>query len=219
MPVPRIGRPELPEYMTWEELERLPEDVAGQIELWDGHVVWVRRGPFEHQQYTGLLWTALRRCAGREMATNTDSDHCWQVGMETNVFLRPNGKSDFVTPDFLVFRCLESDYQDIRADDVALAGEVLSPSNTQTDIEAKKARYAGSGIPWYWEVRLARDPRGIASVRAYGLETAPGRLPEGVRPLRPANYIVAAEWFPGRSSGIDIDHPFPIHIPWSELEY
>ncbi|MCP2289984.1 hypothetical protein [Nocardia amikacinitolerans] len=85
--------------------------------------------------------------------------------------------------------------------------------------QAKKARYAGSGIPWYWEVRLARDPRGIASIRAYVLETAPGQLPEGVRPLRRTNYIVAGEWIPGETDGIDIDHPFPIHIPWSELEY
>ncbi|MBO0852733.1 MAG: Uma2 family endonuclease [Nocardia sp.] len=205
--------------MTWEQLEQLPPEISGQIELWDGRVVWVRRGLFEHQQYTGLLWTALRRCAGREMTDNPGPDRCWQVGMETNVFLRPQGKSDFVTPDFLVFRCLESDYQDIRADDVVLAGEVLSPSNTQTDIEAKKARYAGGGIPWYWEVRLARDPRGIASIRAYVLETAPGRLPPGVHPLRRANYVVAAEWFPDRTDGIDIDHPFPIRISWDELDY
>ncbi|MEV5839732.1 Uma2 family endonuclease [Nocardia sp. NPDC052112] len=219
MPTPQIDRPELPEYMTWEELERLPEELAGQIELWEGRVVWVRRGPFEHQQYTGLLWTTLRRCAGRAASGDPDSDECWQVGMETNVFLQPTEKSDFVTPDFLIFHCLDSDYQDIHAADVVLVGEVLSPSNTQTDIEAKKARYANSGIPWYWEVRLARDPRGIASIRAYGLEVATGELPEGVRPLRRANYIVAAEWFPGESMGIDIDHPFPIHIPWAELEY
>lgn len=47
-------QPELPEYMTWEELEVLPDEVAAQIELWDGRVVWLRRGPGEHQ-------TAMRR--------------------------------------------------------------------------------------------------------------------------------------------------------------
>lgn len=219
MSTPRIEHPELPEYMTWEQLEQLPEEIAAQIELWDGRVVWARRGPFEHQQYTGLLWTALRRRAARAMSGNSDSDRCWQVGMESNVFLQSDRKSDFVTPDFLIFRCLEADYQDIIATDVVLAGEVLSPSNTPTDIEAKKARYAKSGIPWYWEVRLARDPRAIASIRAYGLETVSGQLPEGVRPLRRSNYIVAAEWFPGETDGIDIDHPFPIHVPWSEVEY
>ncbi|MEV6322087.1 Uma2 family endonuclease [Nocardia sp. NPDC051787] len=217
MSTPRVDRPELPEYMTWEELERLPEDIASQIELWDGRVVWVRRGPFEHQQYTGLFWTALRRCVQQTMSGQPEQ--CWQVGMETNVFLRADEKSDFVTPDFLVFRCLESDYQDIRASDVLIAGEVLSPSNTQRDIEAKKARYADGGIPWYWEVRLARDPRGIDIVRAYALETGHGRLPAGVRPLHPTNYILADEWTPATTDGITIDFPFPIHIPWSDLAY
>ncbi|WP_036504958.1 MULTISPECIES: hypothetical protein [Nocardia] len=36
MVLPGIDRPDLPEYMTWEELERLPADVADQIELWEG---------------------------------------------------------------------------------------------------------------------------------------------------------------------------------------
>lgn len=217
MSTPPIERPDLPEYMTREELERLPEDLASQIELWDGRVVWVRGGPAEHQDYTNLMWASLRRAAQRQMEERTDS--CWRVSTETNVFLGQSGKSDFVTPDFLVYRCLETEFQDIRSADVLLAGEVLSPPNTQTDIEAKKARYASSGIPWYWEVRLARDPRGIASVRAYGLAINHAQLPEGVRPLRRANYLVAAEWFPGETSGIDFEHPFPIHIPWTELEF
>jgi len=33
MSLPQIGRPDLPEYMTWEELEQLPEEIAAQIEL------------------------------------------------------------------------------------------------------------------------------------------------------------------------------------------
>ncbi|MGW5752231.1 hypothetical protein [Nocardia rhamnosiphila] len=28
---PRIEKPDLPEYMTWEEPERLPEEVVGEI--------------------------------------------------------------------------------------------------------------------------------------------------------------------------------------------
>ncbi|MGI5219889.1 hypothetical protein [Nocardia sp. CA-290969] len=38
-------RPDLPESMTWEELDQLPEEIAAQIELWEGRVVWVRRRP------------------------------------------------------------------------------------------------------------------------------------------------------------------------------
>ncbi|MGV9678903.1 Uma2 family endonuclease [Nocardia sp. NPDC003482] len=215
MSTPHVERPDLPEQMTWEELEALPEEIAGQIELWEGRVVWVRRGPAEHQDATNLLWQALRRCAREDMAHN--AERCWRVSTETNVFFGATGKSDFVTPDFLVYRCLDQPYQDIRATDVYLAGEVLSPSNTPRDIESKKARYAGAGIPWYWEVLLGTDQL-TDIVRAYALETGHGRLPDGVSPLRPANYVIAGEWIAAETDGIAFEHPFPIGIPWSELE-
>ncbi len=217
MTVPRIERPDLPEYMTWEELDQLPEEIANQIELWDGRVVWVRRGPAEHQMFTVRMRNAIEQSARK--STTDRPETCWRVNLETNVFLGASGKSNFLTPDFMVHRCLESPYQDVRAADVLLVGEVLSPSNTPSDIEAKKSRYASAGIPWYWEVILARTKSAIAVVRAYALETEHGRLPQGVRPLRQANYLVAGEWVPADADGIHIDFPFPISIPWSELEY
>ncbi|WP_280272170.1 Uma2 family endonuclease [Nocardia wallacei] len=217
MPIPDVDRPDLPEYMTWDELERLPEEIAGQIELWEGRVVWVRRGPAEHQDYSVEFRNALRRCAREDMSHNLE--HCWRVTTETNIFFGKAGKSDFVTPDFLVYRCLEEEYQDIRADEVFVVGEVLSPSNTERDIEAKKARYADAGIPWYWEVLLGRGPRRITTVRAYALETGHGRLPAGVSPLHKANYVITGEWASAQSDGITFDFPFPIRIPWSELEF
>ncbi|MFD6388821.1 Uma2 family endonuclease [Nocardia sp. NPDC060259] len=217
MASPSPERPDLPEFMTWEELEQLPEEIAAQIELWEGRVVWVRRGPAEHQEFTNLLWAALRRCA-REAVT-TDPERCWRVHTETNIFFGRTGKSDFATPDFLVRPCVDAPYQDIRADDVLLVGEVLSPSNSPADMEEKKARYAGAGIPWYWEVTLERAHSAIASVRAYALETTHGNLPPGVRPLHPANYILAGMWSPKKSDGIVMALPFLIDIAWGELEF
>jgi hypothetical protein len=123
MSIPPVQRPDLPEYMTWEELELLPEEIAEQIELWAGRVVWVRRGPSEHQVFVGRLWTALERCARKDVSDHPQ--HCWRVGFETNVFLGRTGKSDFLTPDFLIHRCLESPYQDVRGDHVLLVGEPL----------------------------------------------------------------------------------------------
>ncbi|MFI9506282.1 Uma2 family endonuclease [Nocardia sp. NPDC052566] len=217
MASPRIERPDLPEHMTWEELEQLPDEIAGQIELWDGRVVWVWRGPAEHQEFTNLLWSGLRRCAREHMSA--DPEQCWRVHTETNIFFGTSGKSDFVTPDFLVHRCLPAPYQDVRADDVLLVGEVLSPSNTQTDIDEKKARYAKAGIPWYWEVALEREKSAIAMVRAFALEATHGELPAGVHPLYPANYLLIGKWTPRNTPSIDIDFPFPITIPWTELEF
>lgn len=217
MPRPSIGYSDLPEYMTWEELEQLPVEIAEQIELWDGRVVWVRRGPAEHQEFTNLLWSELRRCARHEMGRGPEL--CWRVHTETNVFFGRSGKSDFVTPDFLVARCLAEPYQDLRADDVLLAGEVLSPSNTRNDMDEKKSRYAKAGIPWYWEVTLAPEKSAIETVRAFVLETTHGRLPEGVHPLYPANYLLAGKWSPRDSERISIGFPFSIDIPWSALAF
>ncbi|MBH0777611.1 Uma2 family endonuclease [Nocardia sp. NEAU-351] len=203
--------------MTWEQLEQLPEEVARQIELWDGRVVWLRRGPAEHQAFTFALTSSLKQNA--KAAMKGAPDRCWRVDFETNVFFGSSGKSDFVTPDFLVYRCLDAPYQDIRAADVLVAGEVLSPSNSQTDMIAKRARYAKAGIPWYWEVTLERERSAIAMIRIFALEREHGPLPEGVHPLYPSNYLPTEEWTPKDSEAIHTDHPFPIHIPWQDLEF
>ncbi|GGK57733.1 Uma2 family endonuclease [Nocardia camponoti] len=208
-------RPDLPEYMTWEELEQLPEDIASCIELWDGRVVWARRGPGEHQEASNLMWSELRRDAKRAMAN--EPERCWQVRTETNVFFGHHGKSDFVTPDFMVHRCLDKAYAHVRADDAVLVGEVLSPSNTAAEMDAKRAKYAAAGIPWYWEVTLHPRRSEIAYVQAYGLASATGTLPAGVSPLHKANYLLADAWSPNDSTHIAIDFPFPISIPWTEL--
>ncbi|MFD6221385.1 Uma2 family endonuclease [Nocardia asteroides] len=216
MAMPGVERPDLPAMMTWEELESLPEDIAAQIELWDRRVVWVRRGPGEHQTAMRRVTNEIERSAGRDTASRPE--RCWRVNLETNVFFGHSGKSDFVTPDFLVHRCLAPG-ADVRAGDAILVGEVLSPSNTLTEIEAKKARYAGAGIPSYWEVELAKDLTGIAALRVYILEVGHAELPPGVRPLRNANYLLAGEWAPGSAAGISFPYPFPIEMGWAALTF
>ncbi|MFE6924115.1 Uma2 family endonuclease [Nocardia sp. NPDC057663] len=202
--------------MTWEELEQLPEEIAAQIELWEGRVVWLRRGPGEHQMATFRLTQELERAARADSAATTE--RCWRAIFETNVFLGTTGKSDFVTPDFLVHRCLPAG-ADVRSADTVLVGEVLSPSNTPGEIEAKKARYAGAGIPTYWEVELRRDLTAIHAIRVYALNVGPTELPPGVRPLRRANYLLAGEWSPENTIGLSFPYPFEIDMPWSALTF
>ncbi len=214
---PDLQRPELPEYMTWEELGTLPEEIAERIELWNGRVVWLRRGPHEHQEFTNLLWSGLRRCA--RTAMSADPEQCWRVSTETNVFFGRTGMSDFVTPDFMIYRCMSEPYRYVRSGQVVLVGEVLSPSNSDADMELKKARYAKAGIPWYWEVTLATQRSEIAHIHAYTL-VPDVRPPEpGITVLHRANYILAGAWSPTDTGSITINHPFPITIPWSELDF
>jgi hypothetical protein len=176
----------------------------------------VRRGPREHQKFTRRLVNEIERCAREYMSIRPERR--WEVESETNVFLGATGKSDFLAPDFLVHRCIPP-YQDVRAADTVLVGEVLSPSNTQSDIEAKKSRYAAAGILWYWEVTLRPDISAIATIRAYGLETGVATLPEGVRPLHRSDYRLVGEWTHTDLVGVSFGYPFPIDIGWSALAF
>lgn len=222
MSTPHIEPPDLPDTMTWDELQRLPDEIADFIELREGHPVWVadeimlRHGPMEHQRFGRRLTNALEAASKTAMAD--DDKSCWQVEGETNVFLAPD-KSSYLTPDFLVCHCLGDEFEWVFADDTLLVGEVLSPANTPKLVEAKKKRYAAAGIPLYWEVELARDPARISAVRAYALTTGEVHLRAGVTPLHPANYILAEEWTPETHGGIETTHPYPMDIAWSDLAF
>jgi Uma2 family endonuclease len=210
----RLG---LPGHLSWEELQKLPGDVAADIELWDREVIWNRRGPLEHQRFAVRMCNALEAAARRAMQSGGEGGgRCWQVGIETNVFFAPD-KSSFLTPDFLVRRCLPRG-ADTFARDVVVAGEVLSGSDTPKRRAWKADRYAEAGIPWYWEVELdAADTWDIAAVRAY--ERTPTPVADlVVKPLRPALYVPVGEWEPA-GPGIVFPEPFGLDIPWDDLAF
>ncbi len=208
----------LPEFLSWDELQRLPDDIAAEIELWDGRVIWNRRGPVEHQRFARRMCNALE--VGARQAMRGDGpdgeQRCWQVEVETNVFFTPD-KSSFLTPDFLIRRCLPRG-ADTYASDVVLAGEVLSGSDTPKRRDWKTGRYADGGIPWYWEVELdSHETWDITAVRAYELVTVPDNG-LAVKPLRPAQYILVGEWEPA-GLGIDFPEPFSLDISWDDLAF
>ncbi|WP_228566862.1 Uma2 family endonuclease [Nocardia sp. SYP-A9097] len=203
----------------------LPEEIAENIELRDGRPVWVadeiyaKRSTGEHQTFTRRLTNTLETAARQAMSSTAGS--CWEVESENNLFFTRD-RSSFVTPDFMINHCRDAEYDWIYAEDAVLVGEVLSPANTPPLLEAKKARYAAARIPWYWEVDLAPNPRRISAVRQYAFAAVDFHLPEGVTPLRPpkaGEYILTGEWTPEAAEGVGTLHPFPIHIPWSDLAY
>lgn len=209
---------DLPETMTWEELWELPGDIGKDIELWQGRVVYNKRPPMEHQQFAVRMRNALEANARRAMRDETGGKEgrCWQVGTETNVFFTAD-KSTFLTPDFLVRRCLPRG-ADTFVGDTVLVGEVLSGSDTPKRRQWKMNRYAEGGIPWYWEVEL--DSGGswdVTAVRAYGL-AALDRAGLSVKPLRPALYVPVGEWEPD-GLGIEFPEPFAMSIGWEDLAF
>lgn len=208
------SRSDIPDRMTWEELELLPQEIARQIELHDGRVVWARMPKPRHQRFSRRVGNVLERNAQAAIRTGEPSG-CWQADMECNVFFN-HGKNDFRTPDFVVYHCLDEIDDDIAAHDVVIAGEILSPSNDEEDIENKKAKYAEAGIPWYWQVTLVAGD--IAVLRVYALEESTN-LPDGIVPLRQRNFIQTHEFVALEDQKIHLDLPFPIDIDWAELRF
>jgi Uma2 family endonuclease len=209
----------IPDFMSWDELQQLPDEVAGEIELWDRRVIWNRRAPLVHQRFAVRMRNALESNARRAMRGWDGGEvqpPCWEVEVETNVFFAPD-KSRFLTPDFLVRRCLPR-AADTTAADVVLVGEVLSGSDTPKRRTWKMDRYAEAGIPWYWEIELdAGGSWDVSRVLAYELVRIPTTdLP--VKLLRPLNYLVAGEWEP---TGLDISfpEPFQMDISWEDLAF
>ncbi|MGW4635596.1 hypothetical protein [Nocardia sp. NPDC004415] len=66
---------------------------------------------------------------------------------------------------------------------------------------------------------LHRTTGAIGTVRVYGLDIGHAELPQGVRPLRPANYVLPGEWTSADTPDIFFPYPFPIEIPWSSLTF
>lgn len=212
---PSTEFPPLPDRMTWAELSALPPDQSERIELIKGRPVWVRTGPPEHQRFATRLRNALENAARRSMKARPGE--CWQVDTETNVFLS-RAKDDFLTPNFMVYHCPDEPWTPIFAEDVVIVGEVLSPSNHIGQMLTKQARYAEAGIDEYWEVLLDRDGRRIDTILTYVLAT-PTDLPPGVTPLRPRQYALVSEWSPTVHPEIELNHPFPLALSWTDLEY
>lgn len=122
---------------TEQEYLALPE-TNEHVELLDGSLV-VSPGPAsDHQQLARRLANLLEEAAPEDL----------QVIMSANVRLAP---AEILIPD-LVVTTRHDPVVFFRAEDLLLAGEVVSPSTTSIDRVLKPHLYAAAGIPWYLQV-------------------------------------------------------------------
>ncbi|MFD4462224.1 Uma2 family endonuclease [Nocardia sp. NPDC058480] len=200
----------LPETLTWEEFLALPDAIAQCVEGLDhGRVIWARTGPRRNQRAAVRLRNALESAWS---AVRTEHDECFEADVEQPIFF--TAKNDFLKPDFILYRCLPDQEQDVPASAVVIAGEVLSPSNSVQDMTRKTTRYAEAGIPWYWEVDAGEQ---AVTIRINALLPAPEHRPAGVTPLRAFHYEPVAQWV---GVGDFTYHlPFPFTIPSKSLAY
>jgi len=101
--------------------------------------------------------------------------------IDVNLELAPPDKPGFVRrPDAVVVSQAEIDRVDregglLRASEVLLAVEILSPSSKRTDYRVKRDEYADAGIPFYWIIDVDK-PVSLAAMHLageFGYQEAP----------------------------------------------
>lgn len=114
-------------------------------------------------------------------------------GLDVDLELAPPDQPGFVRrPDLMVAKRSARKRQRaegglIKASEVVLVVEILSPSSRRTDYRAKRDEYADAGIPFYWIVDV-EEPVSLAPmhlVGTFGYQEAPAetRVYEAVEPF------------------------------------
>jgi Uma2 family endonuclease len=129
--------------LTLEEFDALPEDDSARYELQEGVVIVSPRPRLRHQQGMARLLVRLGSTLPRGWEGMTEPDLLVDAGSPATVRI----------PDLIVTRSVVPDRM-LRASEVALAVEIISPGSRKLDRVLKAYEYAQAGIPQYWVVDL-----------------------------------------------------------------
>jgi Uma2 family endonuclease len=156
------GWMDLPDGLSAEEYDALPEDICRRIEIVDGAII-VNVAPRRlHQDIGRRLASALEAGCRPALAVSTEVD----LRLRDIPLLNRR-------PDVVIYDASLTDDAVLRPHHCTLAAEVMSPGSITTDQTDKPAEYAAAGIPHYW--RLELDPaRSTLSVFCYRLDPTTG---------------------------------------------
>ncbi|MEV6715099.1 Uma2 family endonuclease [Lentzea sp. NPDC051208] len=171
--------------MTVAQYAALGETEDGYTELVNGRLI-MSPSPLRNHVAAGVNLVV-------QLVEQIPDDFEVLYDIDVNLELAPPGKPGYVRrPDLVVARRSAGRRQNaegglIRASEVVLAVEVLSPSSRQTDYRAKRDEYAWAGIPFYWIIDLD-EPVSLAPMHLageFGYQEAPAetRVYEAVEPF------------------------------------
>lgn len=150
-----MTRPQPPHHLlTVDEYIGLPEEGGARTELQEGALVTSPSPIPRHMVAMGRLFGLVERQLPAVLRAVPDVD----VDLE----LAPSDKPGFVRrPDLVVvdaaaFERVEGEGGVLRAADVVLAVEIISPGSKRLDTVVKRGEYADAGIPHYWIIDLNR---------------------------------------------------------------
>jgi Uma2 family endonuclease len=146
--------PEPPDHLlTIAEYAELGETEPGYTELLEGRLLMSPSPRPKHGRASLRIATSLQSQLPDDLEALQEID----VDLE----LVPPGRPGFSRrPDLILVRSAEVERAEnegglIRASEVEIVVEIVSPGSRYTDHRAKRAEYAEAGIPHYWIVDLA----------------------------------------------------------------
>jgi Uma2 family endonuclease len=153
---------DLPNGMSPEEYETLPEDICRRIEIVDGAVIVNAAPRRQHQDICRRLANALEAACGPNLAVSMDVD----LRLRDVPLLNRR-------PDAVLYDAALPDDAVLRPRHCTLVVEVMSPGSVTTDQTDKPAEYAAARIPHFWRVEHDPDERTL-SVFSYRLDPTTG---------------------------------------------
>lgn len=141
-----------PRLLTVDEFAALGEDTQARYELQEGHIVMSPRPAPDHQHCLSDLQVQLRGQLPADLEALPEVD----VDLE----LVGPGQPGFArAPDLVVVpRAARGRIRNegglMRARDVTLVVEIVSPGSRRMDTVVKHGEYADAGIPHYWIIEL-----------------------------------------------------------------
>jgi Uma2 family endonuclease len=153
---------DLPDGLSAQEYEGLPEDICRRIEIVDGAIIVNAAPRRQHQDVCRRLANTLETACGPASAVSMDVD----LRLRDIPLLNRR-------PDIVVYQASLPDDQVLRPQHCTLVVEVMSPGSVTTDQTDKPAEYAAARIPHYWRVEQDQAD-GSLSVFCYRLDPTTG---------------------------------------------
>jgi Uma2 family endonuclease len=153
---------DLPDGLSAEDYEALPEEICRRIEIVDGAII-VNAAPRRlHQNIARRLANALEGACGSGLTVSTGVD----LRLRDIPLLNRR-------PDIVLYDASLPDDAVLRPEHCTLVIEVMSPGSVTTDQTDKPAEYAAARIAHYW--RVEHDPAEKAlSIFRYRLDPTTG---------------------------------------------
>jgi Uma2 family endonuclease len=134
--------------LTVAEYLEIGEIEPGYSELVEGRLLMSPSPAFDHNNAALEMAVVLRTCLPKGLRVVTDLD----VDLE---LAPPHAPGTVRRPDLLVATeearlRVRREGGVVRASEVVLVVEVVSPGSTRTDYVHKRGEYADAGIPHYW---------------------------------------------------------------------